>query len=546
MRFSLLFISLILFSGLNPNYSRDLSECIRFYVEHKPEGDRYRIDETRLFSSQLLPRFYNNRFFVPAWISGNALNDHALELIKAINQVDEHGLQPEDYHLRIIEKYTASMLKGDVPAQEEMMKAEVLLTDAFLLLAAHLYFGKVDPEKIDANWKLQRKEPELFLDRRLENAVTTTSVEHELDQLLPKQKNYRIMQQRLSWYRGLEKHDWKPIAPGATLKPGDVNNVVTQIRKRLHKLNYRLDDTLSTQYDEELEMKVMAFQERHGLNPDGVIGRFTLEALNITPAERAEKMRVNMERLRWLPLETPDKYVIVNIANFTMDVIQGSDTLLSSRAIVGRNYRKTPVFTGRMTYLVFSPTWVIPPGILANDVIPAVRRDPDYLNQKNMKVIRFDGTEVDHTTIDWANVTGRNFPYMIRQEPGPDNALGRVKFMFPNQYNVYIHDTPSRNLFSKDGRAFSSGCIRIEKPFEFAQFLLSDSPRWDDNAIRAAMNADREQTVRLPKHWTVVMVYFTSWADAKGNIQFRQDVYERDAAVSIALRKEPEYHSGKN
>lgn len=542
----MLFIFLILISGINPNYSRDLSECIRFFVEHKPDGDRYRIDETRLFSSQLLPRFYNNRFFAPAWISGESLNDHALELINTIKRIDEHGLQPEDYHLEQIEKYTSAMLGGKNPAQEEMMKAEILMTDAFLLLAAHLYFGKVDPEKIDANWKLQRKEPELFLDKRLENAVSGVGVLEELRKLMPRHKNYRILQQRLAWYRDLEKHDWKPIAPGSTLKPGDVNSAVPQIRIRLNKLNYKLNDTVSNLYDEELELKVMAFQQRHGLNPDGVIGRFTLEALNITPAERAEKMRVNMERLRWLPLEIPEKYVMVNIANFTMDVIEGSDTLLSSRAIVGRSYRKTPVFTGRMTYLVFSPTWVVPPGILANDVIPAVRKDPDYLNQKNMKVIRFDGTEVDQSTIDWVSVTGRNFPYMIRQEPGPDNALGRVKFMFPNQYNVYIHDTPSRNLFSRDGRAFSSGCIRIEKPFEFAQLLLADNPRWDDNAIRTAMNADREQTVRFSKPWIVVLVYFTSWADGQGNIQFRQDVYDRDAAVSVALRKEPEYQSAGN
>lgn len=541
MKYTLVFIGLFLPAIFNPASAGGLSEQIRFFVENKPEGDRYRIDETRLFSSQLLPRFYYNRFFTPAWLSDAGLNEHAHHLINAIRHVDEHGLQPEDYHLEMIEKYTTSFLREIVPPQEEMMKAEMLMTDAFLLLASHLYFGKVDPEKIDANWKIQRKEPELFLDRRLEAAVTSTGVEHELNQLLPRQKNYQIMRGRLARYHEMEKHDWKPIAPGVTLRPGDEHQSISKIRKRLHDLNYKLSDTLSNLYDEVLAMKVMAFQQRHGLNPDGVIGSFTLQALNLTPAQRAEMMRVNMERLRWLPLETPKKYVLVNIANFTMDVIEGSDTLLSSRAIVGRNYRKTPVFTGRMTYLVFSPTWVIPPGILANDVIPAVKKDPDYLKQKNMKVIRFDGTEVDQSTIDWATVTGRNFPYMIRQEPGPDNALGRVKFMFPNQYNVYIHDTPSRNLFSKDGRAFSSGCIRIEKPIEFAQLLLSDNLRWDEKAIRTAMNANSEQTVRLSKPWNVVLVYFTSWADAQGNIQFRQDVYDRDAAVSQALNKEPVY-----
>jgi L,D-transpeptidase YcbB len=285
MKYTLVFIGLFLPAIFNPASAGGLSEQIRFFVENKPEGDRYRIDETRLFSSQLLPRFYYNRFFTPAWLSDAGLSEHAHHLINAIRHVDEHGLQPEDCHLEMIEKYTTSFLREIVPQQEEMMKAEMLMTDAFLLLASHLYFGKVDPEKIDANLKIQRKEPELFLDRRLEAAVASTGVEDELNQLLPRQKNYQIMRGRLARYHEMEKHDWKPIAPGVTLRPGDDHQSISKIRKRLHDLNYKFSDTLSNLYDEVLAMKVMAFQQCHGLNPDGVIGSFTLQALNLTPAQ---------------------------------------------------------------------------------------------------------------------------------------------------------------------------------------------------------------------------------------------------------------------
>jgi len=192
-----------------------------------------------------------------------------------------------------------------------------------------------------------------------------------------------------------------------------------------------------------------------------------------------------------------------------------------------------------MTYLVLSPTWTIPPTIFRNDVLPELRKGPDYLTRKNMKILRFDGTEVDYHSIDWVTVTAASFPFMVRQSPGADNSLGRVKFMFPNTYNVYIHDTPGRELFAKEDRSFSSGCIRIEKPFELTKYLLADNPDWTEERIKTAMNADREQTVRLRRHIAVYMTYFTAWVSGTGGIHFRKDVYDRDEAVLRALREKP-------
>jgi murein L,D-transpeptidase YcbB/YkuD len=247
-----------------------------------------------------------------------------------------------------------------------------------------------------------------------------------------------------------------------------------------------------------------------------------------------------MERYRWLPLQVTEKYIIINIANFKLDLIAGTDTLISMRAIVGKDARKTPVFNERISYIVFSPNWTVPPTILKDDVIPELMKGPEYLEKRNMKLLRHDGSELAYSDIDWSTISKDNFPYTVRQNPGPGNALGRVKFMFPNTYDVYIHDTPSKGSFALDDRDISSGCVRVEKPFDLAVLLLSDSPEWSPSNIRNAMEQDKEQTVRLKIPVDVVLIYLTAWTDGKDRIQFRKDVYQRDDIVLGALNQKPE------
>jgi L,D-transpeptidase YcbB len=521
--------------------SEPLREAIRNYIENKPEHTRYRVDNENLFSSQVLPRFYINRGFRAAWIDNKNLNTNAINLIEYIETADRHGLQPDDYHLKLIQIY-AEKINGNLdPATLDMMKMDLLLTDAFLLLAAHLYFGKVNPEKIGADWKIQRKEPELMLDAKLEDALEAGNMFHWFDMLAPSQDSYAVFKEQLAYYRSISQDEWNTIQITTGVKPGENSANIPLVRNRLKKLRYHVADEASNLYDSLLLLQVQRFQRHHGLNPDGVIGRMTAEALNVPPAKRAETIRVNLERLRWMPLEIPERYILINIANYELDVFEKQDTVLAMRAIVGRHYRKTPVFNSMMTYLVLSPTWTIPPTIFRNDVLPELRKGPEYLTRKNMKILRFDGTEVDYHTIDWETVTAANFPFMVRQSPGADNSLGRVKFMFPNTYNVYIHDTPGKELFAKEDRSFSSGCIRIEHPFALAKYLLADNPAWTEERIRNAMNADREQTVRLREHIPVYMTYFTAWVSGTGGIHFRKDVYKRDGAVLRALREKPSH-----
>jgi murein L,D-transpeptidase YcbB/YkuD len=292
-------------------------------------------------------------------------------------------------------------------------------------------------------------------------------------------------------------------------------------------------------FDQPLHDQVVLFQLRNGLNADGVAGKATIEALNISVKDRIATVEANLEHWRWLSDDLGKRYIKVNIANFELQVIENDKQVFYSMAIVGRLYRETPVFSSIIKYLVLDPYWTIPPTILNEDIIPAVIKNPAYLAINNMKVLRNDGIEVDPLTIDWDSVLTTGFPYSIREEPGPVNPLGRIKFMFPNQYNVYIHDSPARNLYLQTDRSFSSGCIRISKPLELAEYLLKDNPEWVPEQIKNVIDQGMERTVILEKPIQVHIVYLTAWADDDGIVYFRKDVYNRDQQLITALKQAP-------
>ncbi len=291
-------------------------------------------------------------------------------------------------------------------------------------------------------------------------------------------------------------------------------------------------------YDESLKAAVVRFQDRHGLGTDGVVGNQTLEAMNVPVEARIDQIRVNLERTRWVFQDIEDHFIVTNIAGFRVFRVGGGEIEWTTRAQVGKPYRRTPVFKAKMKYLVLNPTWTVPPGILRNDILPAVRKDPGYLQRKGLAVIDRNGKEVDPATIDWSTVSARGFPYQLRQGPGPNNALGRVKFIFPNEHFVFLHDTPSRELFERPDRSFSSGCIRIESPLDLAAQLLADQPEWSRARIDRVIKSGSTQTVFLSKPLTVLLLYWTVGVELQDTIQFMKDVYERDSAVLEALEGE--------
>lgn len=535
---------------------------IDFFIRNQLELDnpeaRKRVGGTTLFSSVVIQRFYQEREFHPAWLVDKKLTERAYEMRYEIQQAKFDGLNPSDYHLSPLNSYFDKIEKskegGEGLTTLEYASLDLLLTDAFIMLSSHLYLGKVDPDNLKTSWGIQRTAPELRIDKRLEKAIQEGSLRKSLEELYPSFTVYKKMRDGLrelfdyqGKYLSESNVSWKPLKLSKSIKQQEVHDLIPEIRRRLMFWGfldvYEFDQEKF--YDSLMEVGVKRLQYRHGMEQDGVIGQGTIQAINQRPEDLITTARVNMERLRWLPDNLKEQeLILVNTANFQLDYIQRKDTVLSSRVIVGKSFHSTPQFSAEMSYIVFSPTWTVPNSITRNEVIPAVKRNPNYLARNNMKVLTASGAEISPGSIDWAKVNPRTFPYIIRQEPGENNSLGLVKFMFPNKHSVYIHDTPARSLFEREDRALSHGCIRLQKPFELAKLLLSFDAAWTDEAIRENMHLKKEKIVMLDRKIPVVVLYLTYWADSKGDYFFRRDLYSRDAEIFKALQEVRIYGSG--
>ena len=479
----------------------------------------------------LLARFYEQQQFSAAWDSPAKL----AALLAAIEESRRHGLLPADYHQETLTALLGAHALEPTPALA--VKLEILATDALARLAFHLRFGKVDPVQLESSWNFSRALDGIDPINALRTLTGAERLGEALDVLAPGDAYYRGLLDALAAHREIvARGGWPTVPGGETLRPGTESPRVPALRARLvvsgdHPTG--LPDIGDESFDATLEAAVKHFQRRHGLDPDGLVGRKTLAALNVSATARVDQLRVNMERARWLFGDLEERFLLVNIARYRVVLVEQGQVTWSTRAVVGRPFRQTPVFKARMTYLEFNPTWTVPPTILREDLLPELRRDPGALQRKNMTVLDFQGRPVDPAGIDWATMPARGFPYIIRQEPGPDNALGRVKFMYPNPHHVYMHDTPARALFGRAERAFSSGCIRLEKPFELVSILLAGT-EWDDAAIGRVLASGRPRIVNLPRPITVLTLYGTAVPEG-GQVHFATDVYDRDARLLAAL-----------
>ncbi len=547
MRFSALVTFLFLQIGFTSGESFFLiqtSDQIRAVLERAEPGKPIQVRDFELEKVEEIQRFYANRTFQEAWSESGILTELAYELRFEIKQSQFDGLRPKDYYIDLIDAFFASFeqnKKSQIsnPANE-LAELDLLLTDAFFKLASHLERGKVDPSQLKSPWDITRKPSRIEAVDLLQQALAQEEVRRPLEQLYP---NFSIYKRGREVIRSLQEKskadtlDWKAIKVDKSIKVNDSHAAIPAIRERLIFWGYLKSTEYSDSkiYDSVLFESVKAYQVRNGMEPDGAIGKNTAAGLNASPLILMDKAAVNLERLRWLPDTIKEvDVVLVNIANYRLDYMQKLDTLFSSKVIVGKSYHASPIFSAPMSYIVFSPYWNIPTSIARNEIIPAVRKNPNYLSQKRMEVITASGKPVDPSSINW---TGKNFPYLIRQRPGADNSLGLVKFMFPNKYSVYIHDTPSKSLFAREDRALSHGCIRLQNPEKFAALLLKDQPQWTESKIKEAMNRDSELIVNLKTKIPVVLVYLTFWADSRGESHFRQDIYSRDAEVLELLKR---------
>lgn len=542
-----LYVQFFFWTGalLGQTADEGISLALRTILESGWQDGVKGLTEEPLYYPEMVGKFYADRFFQPAWLQNGQLSCEGYELRYQVQQSRFDGLLPEDYHLNILnELFENAAEEDDEGASHEMAILDIMLTDAYMRLVTHLYFGKVDVEAVKSNWNIRRKTGPLNLDKRLEAALQAEGVRSSLQKLWPNYSLYPRMRNSLRKYYQQAKSisNWPKLSISQAIKPNEKHEIIPQIRERLifWKDIEPYEAAEKELYDSVLLSGIFRLQKRYGLNTDGVIGQGTLDALNDSPEDLTQKVAVNLERLRWLPDTIIQRnFILVNIANFQMDFLRenGKDTLLTSTAIVGRAYRTTPIFNAEMSYLVFSPTWTIPPNILRNDVIPAVKKDVGYLVTEHMRLLTSSGQEVDPSTINWAQVNARDFPYIVRQAPGHHNALGLVKFMFPNRYNVYIHDTPDTALFYRDKRTLSSGCIRIQRAPDLARMLLSDQEEWTDEKIREAMHSGKEKTVILNEKVPVIIFYLTFWTDTSGTPHIRRDVYHRDEQVFKELSK---------
>lgn len=540
------------------NGQNGIAGYIRSSLETYSPEQRPAVMGTELYSTVVIHRFYGERNFQPAWIKDGKIPELAYEMRYEIGQSKFDGLNPVDYHFAALNDYfsrfEAAKKQGKTLPDNELAAVDVLLTDAFIMMGSHLSLGKVDPENLKTSWNIQRNAPELVLDRRLEEALNGGGIRKSLQALYPSFVIYRKMREGLrELYDDMERFEkrpfaqWKPLKTDKSIKPDESNPMMPEIRKRLYFWGYvdAYETVEDKVYDAELVVGIKKLQRRHGMEPDGVIGQGTIQALNQTPEMLIRTAAVNLERLRWLPDTIKDsELILVNTANFQLDFLHNRDTVFTSKVIVGKSYHATPQFSAEMSYIVFSPTWTVPTSITRTEIIPAVKKNRNYLASKNMKLLNSSGGIVDPASIDWAKVNPKTFPYTVRQEPGESNSLGLAKFMFPNKHSVYIHDTPSRSLFEREDRALSHGCIRIQRPFDFAKFLLSHDPTWTDERIRQAMRQPKEVTVTLNRKIPVAIIYMTYWANGGGEMFFRSDIYGRDAEIAKALKESKGIKSG--
>ncbi|MCB0501724.1 MAG: L,D-transpeptidase family protein [Bacteroidetes bacterium] len=505
-------------------------------------NEKHTIDEIQLFSVNLLPRLYqhNNEKFI--WTSKKNITDayRALEL----SYLD--GLRPEDYHQEELNQLREVLANMDDENMEESLfaKHDILLTDAILMYGFHLLIGKVDPAEIDPNWNYKNRTISESTIKSFFEIIQEKKLFEGFDNLRPAKLEYRAMMNAILYYRELVNEDWTTIEGFDKLEIGDTNQYVPLIRERLSlccQWNEFVTDSMV--FDSSLYKGIVAFQNVHGLEADGVIGLKTIELLNFSPKQRIEKLKVNLERLRWLHDEVEEYSIEVNIAAFKLYVKKENELIYECNVVTGQPYHKTPIFTAPMKYIDFNPTWTVPYSIATNEILPKLKvQGSSYLARNNMELLNHSGKAIDAGSVNFKELSAGKFPYIIRQKPGSDNALGVVKFMFPNQYSVYLHDTQSKTLFSKTSRAFSHGCIRVENPLQLAEILLDDKKAWDREKIDKVIETRKTKTVNLKRDVNVKLLYYTAGLFSDGTMFYLPDVYKRDEAILKKLEQPFEYN----
>ena len=464
------------------------------------------------------------------WLASSRAN----ALISRLKNAEADGLDPNDYPSKQLATISATGPSAD---KRGLAIIELYFSSAFLEYASDLKVGRFLPSKVDPNFFIESR----TIDQQaaLKDLAQTDSIDRFFDAWQPPGQRYAALRTVLAKYRALAaKGGWNTVPLGESIKPGMSDPRIPAIRARLSLTDGASGEVGAAEgqlYGNALVEVVKRFQARQGLEGDGVIGSTTIVAMNVPVQERIKSIILAMERLRWMPENLGQQYLIVNIAGFELRRVNAGKVEERMAVVVGKPYHRTPVFSDRIRFLEFNPYWNVPPDIAVNEELPVLRRNPAGLSAQGFEVVR--GNQVsDPSSVDWSSVGPGHFPYQLRQRPGPNNALGRVKFMFPNPHNVYLHDSPARNLFERNVRAFSHGCIRLSRPLDLAEQVLrvGGVQGWSKERINDVVASTKNTVVNLREPLPVHITYLTAWAD-DGVANFRQDIYGHDAKLLAAL-----------
>lgn len=514
-----------------------VSQIIRSTVEAETLPASIQEQKERARAWEEMRRFYRQRQFQPAWSKVDGPLPHAEQLVQSIPAVAAaEGLDPRRYpadNLAALLKQVEEQRSLESPeAQRRMADLDVELTFLYLTLAAHTAVGRVQPETLRIDWEDQSRNVDL--DARLAKALQQNEGEiaASLRSLAPPNPRYARLRDALVRYREIAGQGGWPAVPAevAKLEKGARGPGVAALRARLmaegdlpkpQAQEGQQAPPVPDVFDDAVAQGIARFQQRHGLEPDGKLGEDTVAELNVPVQQRIRQIEINLERWRWMPSSLGESYVWVNVPEFRMELYEGGRKTVDMAVVVGKQQSQTPVFSDTMEYIELNPEWNIPNTIASEEILPKLASDPGYLARNNMEYV------------------GEGANARIRQRPGPDNPLGQVKFMFPNEHDVYLHDTPADHLFSREERDFSHGCIRLERPVQFAEHLFKDHPEWSGPRIRQTIVSGEQKSIKLPEKLPVHILYFTAWVEDNGTVQFRKDVYGHDQQLARILAEEP-------
>ncbi len=490
----------------------------------------------------LLAKFYGQRNNELAWFDKGKITKNGRELLQQLEDSKNEGLSGEFYNLPEIKSDVRDFNVTDDSFYARISKIDFLMTKAYFDYASDLAKGRVDPNELNVVWEVLPQQVNMI--EHLEESLEKGNIKKSLNELKPDNEEYNSMLSALNQlYREKEAGGWPAPGDIPTLHPNDSVNEVVRLKKYLAATGDLANADSSYIYarlfDDRLTEAVIHFQRRHGLEADGVPGKNTLKEMNKPIDYRINQIKLNLDRIRRMPEKTGNRIIFVNVPDYSLEYFENDKLIQKMKVVVGKIEKYTPILKDTITYLVFNPTWNVPHSIATEEMLPRIKTDPTYLSRNNYMLLKGSYTsneEIDPTKVNWSKITPSNFPYRIVQRPGSTNALGRIKFMLPNNHSIYLHDTPADYLFNRAERDFSHGCIRLEKPFQLAETILDG--QMPTEKIREIQASGKTTSVVLDRPVPVYIIYRTAWVDESGLIQFRDDIYDFDQ-LSLPFFKAP-------